>query len=38
MKRKMVRKAKDRKIFTHTAKSTKSINVSPNVQRGGIRL
>lgn len=38
MKRKMVRRNKDRKIFRHTAEKTKKINVSPNVSRGGIRL
>lgn len=31
-------KRKDKKIFTNTAKSTKKINVSPKISRGGIRL
>lgn len=28
----------DRKIFRHTAERTRSINLSPRVSRGGIRL
>lgn len=38
MKRTKVRRSKDRKIFSRTAKRTKSINVAPNVARGGVRL
>lgn len=29
---------KDRKIFRRTAVSSKKINVSPSIMRGGIRL
>lgn len=36
--RKRVSKKKDRKIFKTAADSTKSINIKPNVARGGIRL
>lgn len=32
------RRSKDKKIFTHTAGTTKKINVSPKALRGGIRL
>lgn len=28
----------DQKIFRHTAERTRSINLSPRVSRGGIRL
>lgn len=38
MKRKPVRRAKDKKIFSRTAKQTKRVNIAPNVSRGGIRL
>lgn len=31
-------KGVDRKIFRNTAKKTRSINLSPRVSRGGIRL
>lgn len=31
-------RARDHKIFKRTAASTKKINVSPKVMRGGIRL
>lgn len=30
--------AVDKKIFRNTAKKTRSINLSPRVSRGGIRL
>lgn len=33
-----MRKGLDRKIFRHTAERTRSINLSPRVSRGGIRL
>lgn len=29
---------KDKKIFNRTAKKTKTINISPSLMRGGIRL
>lgn len=39
MKRRRTRRAKDRKIFSHTADRTRAINViSPTVMRGGFRL
>lgn len=38
MKRQKVKKAVDKKVFKHTAASTKLINVKPRVMRGGIRL
>lgn len=38
MKKKALRKSKDKKIFRSSAKSTKDINISPSVPRGGIRL
>lgn len=38
MKRRPVRKKKDRKIFNQTARKTKKINVSPRIMRGGICL
>lgn len=28
----------DKKIFRHTAKKSKKINVKPHISRGGIRL
>lgn len=37
-KRKKMTSSKDKKIFTQTAKKTKSINVSPKNMRGGTRL
>lgn len=37
-KRSRVRRNKDRKVFTRTAKSSKKINVNPVIMRGGIRL
>ena len=38
MKRKRMRRSKDRKIFSRTAAKTKDINVRPGEWRGGIRL
>lgn len=38
MRRSKVRRSKDRKVFSRTAKRTKAINVAPNVARGGVRL
>lgn len=38
MKRKAMRKQKDRKIYNHTANKTKKINLSPRIMRGGIRF
>lgn len=38
MKRRHVKKKKDKKIFSKTASKTKQINVSPGEFRGGIRL
>lgn len=37
MRRKM-QKGKDRKVFRHTAVSSKKINLNPTIYRGGIRL
>uniref|UniRef100_A0AAU8B7T0 DNA binding protein n=1 Tax=Dulem virus 206 TaxID=3145683 RepID=A0AAU8B7T0_9VIRU len=36
--RKSVSPAKDKKVFTNTAKKVKKINVNPKPSRGGIRL
>lgn len=36
--RRQAKPKKDRRIFNQTAKSTKKINVSPRIMRGGIRL
>ena len=33
-----VKRQTDKKIFKHTADSTKKINIMPKVSRGGIRL
>lgn len=33
-----LRKRVDKKIFRHSAERTRSINLSPRVSRGGIRL
>lgn len=33
-----VKPRKDKKIFSSTANKTKKINISPKIQRGGIRL
>lgn len=38
MKRKAMRKAKDKKVFRHTAMKTNSVNVRDVVPRGGIRM
>ena len=38
MKRKVMKQAKDKKIFRRTAVKTKKINIAPKVMRGGIRL
>lgn len=38
MKRKMMKRSVDRKVFKKTAKSMKSVNVSPTIMRGGFRL
>ena len=37
-KRSKVKKSKDTKVFTQTAKKTKAVNVSPKNMRGGTRL
>lgn len=37
-KRVKMKPGKDKKVFTNTAKKTKSCNVSPKVMRGGTRL
>lgn len=36
--RKKMPRGKDKKIFTKTAKKTKTINLSPKIMRGGTRL
>lgn len=33
-----VKPAKDKKVFSNTAKKTKLINIKPKAARGGIRL
>ena len=38
MSRKLMRSGKDHKIFNRTAKKTKTMNISPKMMRGGIRL
>lgn len=38
MKRKAMKKKKDKKVFTQTANHVKKINVEPKLSRGGIRL
>lgn len=38
MKRKKMRKRKDKRVFSKTAGKTKKINVNPSEYRGGIRL
>lgn len=38
MKRQAMKKKKDKKVFTQTAKKIKKMNVEPKVSRGGIRL
>lgn len=37
-KRSKVKKSKDTKAFTQTAKKTKAVNISPKNMRGGTRL
>lgn len=37
-KRMRVRAGKDRRVFRNTAKKTKSLNVNPQLKRGGFRL
>lgn len=37
-KRSKVKRTKDTKVFTQTAKKTKAVNVSPKNMRGGTRL
>lgn len=37
-KREPVVPSKDKKVFTHTAKKTKKINLGQSPMRGGIRL
>lgn len=36
--RKRMYKPLDRKIFRHTAVSSRKININPTIMRGGIRL
>lgn len=38
MKRKMMSKGKDRRIFTNTARKVKKVNLSPVLHRGGFCL
>lgn len=38
MKRRSMKKRKDRKVFRNTAVKSKKINLAPRVMRGGIRL
>lgn len=38
MKRKPMKRKKDKKIFRRTAVKSKKINLAPRVMRGGIRL
>lgn len=38
MKRKAMKKAKDKRVYTQTANKVKKINVAPKLSRGGIRL
>lgn len=38
VKKKKLRKRLDKKVFRNSARSTKDINLAPNVPRGGIRL
>lgn len=38
MKRKRMKRRKDKKVFSRTAAKTKDINVKPSEWRGGIRL
>lgn len=38
MKRKAMKRGKDKKVFNQTANTVKKINVAPKISRGGIRL
>lgn len=38
MKRKIMKRSKDKKVFRNTAVKSKKINLAPRVMRGGIRL
>lgn len=38
MKRKVMRRPRDKKVFRRTAVKSKKINLAPKVMRGGIRL
>lgn len=38
MKRKLMRKRVDKRVFSTTANKGKKININPHVDRGGIRL
>lgn len=38
MRRKVMARRKDRKVFRRTAVKTKKVNISPKIMRGGIRL
>lgn len=38
MKRKVMPRRRDRKVFRRTAVKSKKINLAPKVMRGGIRL
>ena len=38
MAAKNTRKSVDKKVFKHTAATTKKVNISPKVMRGGTRL
>lgn len=37
-KREHMKGAKDKKVYTNTAKKIKKINIAPKTSRGGIRL
>lgn len=37
-KRKPMKRTKDQKVYTQTAKRVKKVNLAPKVSRGGIRL
>ena len=38
MKRKAMKRKKDKKVYTQTANHVKKVNVAPKLSRGGIRL
>lgn len=38
MSRTNTKKSKDKKIFSRTAATTKKVNITPKVMRGGTRL